>query len=77
MNSTETKIADLEQKIDTFKKVADSDADIIKELIASGRPGDIQFAAEIAESIARHIVQIPVMEAEIKALQAGINEETR
>lgn len=75
MNSTETKIADLEQKIDTFKKVADSDADIIKELIASGRPGDIQFAAEIAESIARHIVQIPMMEGEIKALQADTNDE--
>ena len=77
MNSTKMGIADLEQKIDTFKKVAASDADIIKELIASGRPGDIQFAAEIAESIARHIVQIPVMEAEIKALQASTNEEVR
>ena len=72
MNNIEKRIADLEHKIDTFKKVAASDADLIKELIASGRPDDIQFAAEKAESIARHIVQIPAMEAEIAALRNNL-----
>ena len=72
MNSTEKQIESLKHKIATYKEVAASDADLIKELLASGRPDDLQFATEKAESIARHIARIPAMEAEIKALQANL-----
>ncbi|MDD3228939.1 MAG: hypothetical protein PHE09_06930 [Oscillospiraceae bacterium] len=72
MNSTEKKIESLKHRIATYKEVAASDADLIKELIASGRPDDLQFAAEKAESIARHIAGIPAMEAEIEALQTNL-----
>ncbi len=66
------KIASLKHKIATYKEVAASDADLIKELLASGRPDDIQYAAEKASSIARHIARIPAMEAEIEALQTNL-----
>lgn len=72
MNSTKKQIETLNHKITTYKEVAASDADLIKELIASGRPDDIQYAAEKAESIARHIARIPAMEAEIETLQANL-----
>ena len=72
MKSIEKQIADLEHKIATYKEVAASDTDLIKELIASGRPDDIQYAAEKAESIARHIVPIPAMEAEIATLRNNL-----
>ena len=72
MNSTEKKIESFKHKIATYKEVAASDADLIKELLASARPDDLQFAAEKAESIARHIARIPAMEAEIEALQANL-----
>ncbi len=71
----EARIAELEHRIDTCKKVAASDADIIKELLKSSNPENIRFAADKAEAIARHIVRIPEMEAEIKDLQAKLNEE--
>ena len=72
MNSTEKQIESLKHKIATYKEVAASDAYLIKKLLASGRPDDLQFAAEKAESIARHIARIPAMEAEIEALQANL-----
>ena len=72
MNSTEKQIESLKHKIATYTEVAASDADLIKELLASARPDDLQFAAEKAESIARHIARIPAMEAEIEALQANL-----
>ncbi len=71
----EARIAELEHRINTCKKVAASDADIIKELLPSSNPEDIRFAADKDEAIARHIVRIPEMEAEIKDLQAKLNEE--
>lgn len=72
MNSMEKQIESLKHKIATYKDVAASDADLIKELLASARPDDLQFASEKAESIARHIVRIPAMEAEIEDLQANL-----
>lgn len=71
----EARIAELEHRIDTYKKVASSDADIIKKLLTSSNPEDIRFAADKAEAIIRHIVRIPEMETEIKKLQAKLNEE--
>jgi len=72
MNSTKKQIESLKHKIATFNEVAASDADLIKELLASGKPDDLLYAAEKAESIARHIARIPAMEAEIEALQANL-----
>ena len=71
----QAQIAKLEHKINTYKETAASNAEIIKVLIASGSLGDIQFAAEKAESIARHIVQIPAMEAEVATLRKTLNME--
>lgn len=58
-NEIEARIAELERRIDTYKKVASSDADIIKKLLTSSNPEDIRFAADKAEAIVRHIVRIP------------------